>query len=174
MQLDDDQWFTRLDQKPFESHYRYFETTIDHAVEKVWPHALNIAGWMTDHRIVTLAGEPGKVGHFERVFARGIGPQVPEPHHHLYGMAALVPLKYIALEVFPERGGSYGNTREWAGFDGILLVDLGDKTKVIVLLMVVTRGKVEETKTLEEQRQDDEATRAQLESYFKNLKRLVG
>jgi uncharacterized protein YndB with AHSA1/START domain len=159
---------THLDDKPYESHYVYLETVIDHPVEKVWPHAVNIGSWMTDHRLETLAGEAGEVGHFERVYLRGLGEEVPTPHYHLYGTAAVVPNKCIVLEVFPEQGGSYGKTREWMMFDSILLVDLGSRTKMIFLMIDVNMGRAEQ----KEQHQD-ELARERLNRYFDNLKQLV-
>jgi hypothetical protein len=166
--------YDRLDRKPFGSHYRYFETTIARSVEDVWPHALNIGSWMTDHRLVPLAGEPGKVGYFEQVFAGGVGKDVPPPHHHFYGIAEVVPLKYIALEVFPEVGGSYGDPQQWIGFDGILLIDVGGSTKVVVLLLVVNPEKPED-KAPQSHETDarEDATAIQLNRYFDNLKRLA-
>src|SRR5688572_20156382 len=126
--------YERLDQKPYDSHYLYDEVTLDHPVEMVWSHALKIGSWMSAHGLEAVAGEPGKVGHFERVFPHGLGPEVGLPHHHVYGIAHVIPHKYIALEVLPEKGGSYGNPRQWMSFDGILLVELGERTKLIFLL----------------------------------------
>ncbi|HEV8333106.1 MAG TPA: hypothetical protein VGQ22_16895 [Steroidobacteraceae bacterium] len=166
--------YEKLDQKPFGSHYRYFETTIARPVEKVWPHALNIGSWMTDHRMEPLSGERGTAGFCERVYAAGIAPETTLAHHHYYGIAAVVPYKYIALEVFPEVGGSYGDPREWIGFDGIVLVDLGGSTKVIVLLLIVDTKKPDRQPAPEHGVDSTEdATGVQLARYFANLKRLA-
>ena len=167
--------YERLEQKPFESHYRYFETVVAQPVERVWPHALNIGGWMGDHRLEPLDGRPGEVGFFEKVIPHGLGAEFALPHHHLYGIADVVPYKQISLEVFAEKGGSYGIEREWIGFDTILLVDLGSSTKVIVLLLVVHLGQRPDASPslAERQHAEDVATRAQLERYFNNLHCMV-
>jgi hypothetical protein len=161
-----------LDHRPYESIYMLAETVIDHPVEKVWPHALDIGGWMSAHRLETRNGEPGKVGHFERVYPRDLGDDVPLPRYHLYGVAEIIPLKLIALEVLPEQGGSYGNAREWMSFDSILLNDLGGRTRLTFMLVDVHMGKGE--KDFHARRKSElEGARALLEQYFENLKQLV-
>src|SRR5688572_7549822 len=117
--------YSSLDDKPYDSGYLLMDTVIDHPIEKVWREALKIGEWMNAHRLETLSGKAGAVGHFERVHPRNLPASTPEPHYHLYGIAHLVPLKLIALEVLPEKGGSYGETREWASFDSLLFADLG-------------------------------------------------
>ena len=164
--------YRTLEDKPYESMYMYGETIIDHPVERVWSHALNIGGWMSAHRLETLDGEPGKVGFFERVFPNGIGAEVPLAHYHLYGIAELIPLKLIALEVFPEEGGSYGSTAPRLSFDYILLTDLGDRTKVVFAMVDVTLRKGDQ-EFRERQRREHEEGRERLEPYFDNLKRLI-
>lgn len=167
--------YKRLDEKPYESQYLCVETIIEYPVEKVWPHALQIGKWMTDHRLETLAGEAGKVGHFERVFMRGIGAEVPEPHYHLYGIAEIIPFKLIAMEVFPEIGGSYGKKREWVMFDSILFVDLGGRTHITFLLvdMQVGRGAGRHRKKMDDEEQEREVIRDRLGRFFDNLRQLV-
>lgn len=164
--------YRSLDDKPYESHYLYAETIIDHPVEKVWPHALNIGGWMSAHRLETLAGEPGKVGHFERVYPHGLSAETRLPHYHLYGVAEIVPHKYIALEVLPENGGSYGVTREKMSFDGILLTDIGGKTQLVFLMVDVLKG-CGTAESRERRRHELEGARKLLNGYFENLKQLV-
>jgi hypothetical protein len=166
--------YSNLGQKPYDSHYLYFETTIDSPVEKVWPHALNIGSWMSAHGLETLAGEPGKVGHFEKVCPRDLGSDAGLPHYHLYGIAHIVPFKYIALEVLPEMGGSYGNSRQWMSFDGILLVDLGGATKVIFLVVDVHMGERDEVYYERTRDELEEAGRHLIGPYFENLRSLVG
>jgi hypothetical protein len=164
--------YERLDEKPYDSHYLHAEVILDHPVERVWPHALKIGRWMSAHGLETVAGESGKVGHFERVYPRGLGPEIGLPHHHVYGIAHIIPHKYLALEVLPERGGSYGNKREWISFDGILLTDLGAKTQLTFLLIDVHRGKG----SREEYAQrgaEIEGLRKLLDQYFENLRCLV-
>lgn len=167
--------YERFDQKPFESRYMYEETIIDYSVEKVWPHALNIKGWMSDHRLETLEGKPGKVGHFERVYpAEGVGAEVPLAPYHLYGVAEIIPFKLIVLEVFSEIGGSYSSAREMIVFDAILLTDLGKKTNFAVLAIDTWMGsKQEKGKHTEELCFDEKVMRARLKRYFENLKQLV-
>jgi hypothetical protein len=144
-----------------------FDTVIEAPVEKVWPQALKIGSWMTAHRLETVAGEPGKVDHFEQVFPRNLAADVPEPHYHFYGIAAAVPHQYIALEVFPERGGSYGKTRPWLMFDVLQFTDLGGRTRVTFLMIDVQLGK----EAVPEAKHDGVAD--MIHGYFENLKRLV-
>ena len=160
--------YASLEDKPYESHYLYVDTIIDHPVERVWKHAVKISTWMTDYRLVTLAGIAGEVGHFERVYPPGLAEGTPPPHYHLYGIAELIPNKCIFIEVFPERGGSYGKTREWLMFDNILLVDLGGRTKVIFFIIDVHPGRAAQPES-----HDDAVLRDRLERYFVNLKKLA-
>lgn len=164
--------YRRLDEKPYESFYLYVETIINHPVERVWSHALNIGEWMSAHRLETIAGEPGQVGHFERVYPTGLGSDVPQPHYHLYGIAAIIAPKLIALEVFPEKGGSYGKTRQKLSFDTILLTDLGGKTHVAFHMVDVHPGKVE-ADFAARRGAELEGVRRMLEQYFSNLRALV-
>jgi hypothetical protein len=172
MQSNTGQLIRSLDQKPYESHYLHVETIIDHPVEKVWPCALNIGSWMSAHRLETIAGEPMNVGHFERVYPRNLGAEVPPPHYHLYGIAEIIPLKLIALEVLPEKGGSYGDAHEWVSFDNILLSDIGAKTQVTFLMVEIQLGKWDQ-RSRENRNAVLEGVRPMLEGYFENLKRLV-
>jgi hypothetical protein len=169
-----DAMYQRFDEKPYESKYFILDTVIDHPPEVVWPHASNIGSWMSDHRLVTLEGEPGRVGHFERVYA-DVGDEVPEPRSHVYGIAQLVPPTYIGLEVFSEKGGSFGDPREYISFDTILLTDIGGKTKLTFLVIDVRPG--EQQPISEEARETEEALRAPMEDrarrYFDNLNRVV-
>lgn len=167
--------YESLAAKPYGSEYLYVETILDHPVQKVWPHALHIGKWMTDHRMETLAGSPGTVGHFERVFPRGIAAEVPEPHYHLYGIAQIVPFKMIAMEVFPERGGSYGKTREWVMFDTILFTELGNRTHIGFLLVDMHLGHEapKDPRKVQEEEKEREVMRDRLSRFFDNLKQLV-
>lgn len=164
--------YERLDQKPYESLYLHAETIIDHPVRRVWPHVLNIGGWMSAHNLQTLDGKAGEVGHFERVLPKKLAPGTPPPHYHLYGVAEIIPHKLIALEVLPEKGGSYGKTRQYMSFDSILLTDLGERTHLTFLMIDVYAGRGEPdffTKRKEELKH----ARALLDQYFENLRRLV-
>lgn len=164
--------YRSLADRPYGSLYLYVEAIIDHPVEKVWPHALDIGSWMSAHGLETIAGEPGKVGHFERVLPRGVGADVPLPHYHLYGITEIIPLKLIVLEVFPERGGSYGVTKQWMSFDNILLTDLGGRTKVVFLMVDAHLGEHDE-EYHQRRKKEVEGGRDLLNGYFENLRRLV-
>jgi hypothetical protein len=161
--------YQSLKEKPFESHYVYVDAILDEPVEKVWPHAVHIGKWMNDHKLQTVAGEPGSVGHFEKVLPQGFD-HLPTPRHHFYGTAYLVPFKCISLEVFPEKGGSYGSPSEWRMFDHILLTDLGGKTKIAFLMQEVHPGAAgAEPRKLGE----EEQMRERSLKYFENLIDLV-
>lgn len=170
--------FERLDQKAYGSHYFYVETVIDQPIERVWQRALRISDWMTDHRLETIAGKTGEVGHFERVYACGIGPEVPQPHYHLYGIAEIIPLKCIALEVFPERGGSYGDAKPWVAFDSILFSEVAGGTRLVFLQIHVTLGGnndgVDDAHAAERRKAEEATGRERLHRYFENLRRLAG
>jgi len=127
--------YRSLDEKPFEAHYLFEDIVIDAPPEHIWPLALRIGSWMDAHRLETIDGHEGEVGHFERVYPRGLGDETPLPHYHVYGVGFLVPNKYIGLEVMSERGGSYGAEREYISFDGITLADRGDGTTNVSFLM---------------------------------------
>lgn len=134
--------YQTLEDREFDSHYRLDDIDIDRPVEEVWPHAVEIGRWMDTHVLETIDGSATEVGHLERVWPRNLGDDLGEPRYHLYGVAYVIPSRYIALEVFPEKGGSYGNARPWVSFDGILLTDLGDgRTRVTFLLIDVHQGK---------------------------------
>lgn len=164
--------YQSLDERPYESFYLYIEGTFDHPVDKVWPHALDIGSWMSDHRLVTLAGQPGQVGHFQRVFSRGMGPEVPLPHHHLYGLVEAIPPKMIVLEIFPEKGGSYGKARQKISFDSIILTDLGGRTHIAFHMVDVHLGRGEQDFAAR-RKSELEAVRGMIERYFENLRRNV-
>jgi hypothetical protein len=166
------QAFRTLAQKPFASHYFYCDAVIDHPVERVWPHALNIASWMTDHRLETIDGASGHVGHFERVWAGDIDPATtPEPHYHLYGISQIVPHKLIVLEVFPEFGGSYGSMKDSVGFDAMVFTNLGDATSIAFVMIEVETG--EDGNNDEAWAETQEIATERIRRYFDNLRELV-
>ncbi len=167
-----DDVYGSLEQKPFDSFYLLVETTIDHPVARVWPHALNIGGWMSAHRLETIAGQPGQVGHFERVYPRALAEDVPQPHYHLYGIAYLEPMKMIVIEVFHEKGGSYGNTRAKMSFDTLFLTDLGSRTLLGFHMVDLHMGKGDEEWRASRQH-ELEAVRGMLHGYFDNLRQLI-
>jgi hypothetical protein len=170
MQTKPDQ-YEKLADKPYDSLYFHAETVIDQPIEKVWRHALDIGSWMSSHKLETLDGKRGEVGHFEKVSPHGVGPDVPLPHHHLYGIGAVIPMKFIGLEVLPEKGGSYG-TKDWVSFDGILFTDLGGKTH-ITFHMVDVHLKKADPVALERRKAEIEAGRKLMDRHFENLWRLV-
>src|SRR5262249_54287311 len=95
---------------------------------------------------------------------------------HLYGVTQLVPPTYVGFETFSEKGGSYGDPREFLSFDSILLADVGGKTKLTFLVIEVKPGAPQpiagDARKLEEEfpraAYEDRARR-----YFDNLSRLV-
>jgi hypothetical protein len=106
------------------------------------------------------------------VFPRGLGDEVGLPRYHLYGIADVIPFKYIALEVFPEKGGSYGNPKEWMSFDGVLFIDLLQKTKVVFLMVDVQMGQRDEEER-RRRKQELDGGHKLIRGYFDNLTRLV-
>jgi hypothetical protein len=135
--------YTTLDQKPFTADYTYTEQIIDHPVAKVWEHALDIAAWMSaNHEWEPIDGEPGTVGYFWKISPRehyvpGDEP-LPEPRYHMIGITKIIEHKLIEVEVFPEKGGSYGNRfmpEDDRGFGPLFFTDLGDKTCVTALII---------------------------------------
>jgi hypothetical protein len=166
--------YKTLDDKPYQSAYLYHDAIIDSPVRELWPHVLNIGGWMAAHGLETIDGRPGEVGHFERVHPRGLAAGTPEPHYHLYGIAEIVPFKCVALEVFPEAGGSYGNSAKKTSFDTILLSDLGERTHLSFLMIdVLLQPREGDVLHAEDKQQRRERLRSLLDTYFDNLRRLV-
>lgn len=165
--------YRNLEDRPYGSLYLHVEAIIDHPLEKVWRQALDIGSWMSAHQLETIAGEPCRIGHFERVYPRGLGPDVPMPHHHLYGIVEIIPYRLIALEVFPERGGSYGVTKPWMSFDSILFTDLGNRTNVVFLMVDAHLGEHDEDYH-QRRKREVAAGRDLIDGYFDNLRRLLG
>ena len=165
-----------LDQRPYESYYKIHETTINHPLEKVWPHVLNIGGWMINHEMETISGEPGQEGHLVKVMPHGIGDEVPLPHYHLYGITKIIPYKYIALEIFNEEGGSYGVNKKGMSFDSILLNEVNGKTKITFLITGMSFEKTADQKksqTPEEIKKAAEQFDKRFKGFWKNLSGLV-
>lgn len=166
--------YRSLADKPYESEYLVHDTVIDCRVTELWPHLLNIGGWMSAHRLETIDGAAGQAGFFERVHPSNIVAGAPEPHYHLYGIAEIVPYKCVALEVFPEAGGSYGNNAEKTSFDTILLTDLGVRTHLTFLMIDVLLSKAAGgTIHTEDKQARKQRLAAVLDGYFDNLRRLV-
>lgn len=164
--------YKSLAEKPYQSLYLQADTTIPHSVEKVWSHVLNIGGWMSAHRLEPIAGEPGKVGFFERVYPAGLGDEFGYPRYHLYGITEIIPQKYIALEVFPEKGGSYGSNVERMSLDSVVLTAVGEQTHLFFVMIDLTLGEVDEAFRQRQQREHS-LGQALIRQYFDNLKALV-
>jgi hypothetical protein len=169
----------RLADKPFASHYLHVAAVIDAPVSQVWPHVLDIESWLQDHELETINGAPGTVGLVQRVRPRGLSEAIPRPHYHLYGIAHVVPERLIVLEVFAEKGGSYGITHDWAMFDYLIVSDKGDKTEVSFVMLDLTLGDAgQRARGHNPLSKDKEAESAhtieRLRHNFGNLKRLVG
>lgn len=49
----------------------HHEFTIDKPVGDIWPHMLNLGGWMPTHDLVTVAGKSGEVGELIKVYGAG-------------------------------------------------------------------------------------------------------
>jgi hypothetical protein len=162
--------YTSLGQKPFLSHYLYVDAIIDHPVSKVWPFAVNLPCWMSaHHRWEPIDGEPGEVGLFWRLWptTEYVGRETPPPNYHLAGIQRIIPYKFIGLEVFMEKGGSYGGMipEDHVGFDNLLFADLGAKTQVTALF-------IEESKTALTGG-SEEASVANVANHFENLKKFI-
>lgn len=167
--------YKKLSDKPYHSEYLIHDTRLNHPVAVVWPHVVNIGGWMSAHRLETIDGAAGQVGHFERVYPRNLAATSPAPHYHLYGVAALVPLKMVALEVFPEAGGSYGNPANKTSFDSIILTDLGDQTHLTFHMVDVLLDRPASGAKLHSETPEARLVRLRgvLDGYFDNLRNLI-
>jgi hypothetical protein len=166
--------YTSLDEKPFASRYMFFHDVIDRPVEDVWSHAIHIGAWMNEHRLVTLAGTEGHQGHFERVYPQNLPPETPEPHYHLYGIAEVVAPHYIVLEVFSERGGSYGDESEKIGVDIIALSQREARSTNVGLFLVdltVAQGNGAQTEAAVADVERE--TQLRIPRYFENLRQLA-
>jgi hypothetical protein len=166
--------YQTLAEKPYLSEYVCHEAVFDCPVAELWPHVLDIGGWMSAHQLETLDGRAGEVGHFERVHPRNLGEETPAPRYHLYGVAEIIPQKLVALEVFPETGGSYGSPVNKTSFDSILLTDLGGRTQLTFLMIDVLLD-LSSGDRLHSEDKAERRTRLAglLDVYFENLRGLV-
>ena len=167
--------YSRFSEKPYETTYTCFETTVDARIEHVWPCAVDIENWMSEYRLDTLDGERGKVGYFQRVYPP-VQPTMPPPHYHYYGIAELIPHKLIVLETFNEKGGSYGRTRPGMHLDLIILNDLGGVgTRVTLIMTEIGLGAAADATHVAHKPTDADRARwsARMDRYFENLKRQV-
>lgn len=158
-------------QKPVDVYF-FEETTIDQPAEKVWPHLLNIKGWLNDYATETISGEGGKVGLLVKVMPPGIGDEVPLPHNHLYRLATAIPNKLITLKVFSEEGGSYG--MDYTNIDNMLLTEIGGKTKISFIGGMEIRSHGMAEKEIQEYIKNiEESVPVRFEKFWANLKYLV-
>lgn len=124
---------TNCDEAPsvFNGHYE-IEVTIDRPVAEVWEKYLDIASWVTSHRIEDAAGEPGSVGSITRVyFDEKIAAEIdmPHPRYHYCKIIKLEPLKHYLLKTYSEKGGSYGS--RITAFDNAKFEEINGKTHII-------------------------------------------
>jgi hypothetical protein len=171
--------YTEFDQKPFTADYTYTEQIVDHPVAEVWEHALDIPAWMSaNHEWEPIAGEPGKVGYFWRISPREhyvpADDPLPEPRYHVIGISKVIPHKLIVVELWPEKGGSYGNRfmpEDDAGFGALIFTDLGDKTCITALNIHTAHREPDQPHP--DTSISDEEKAGPFAGHFDNLRKLV-
>ena len=121
------------DMKFYDSAY-YTETVIEYPIEKVWPHILNINGWLIDDEFITqtVSGEEGEVGHIVKMVRLGVSDETPLPHYHFYKLTEVIPNKLFTLKGFSEEGGSYG-LPEKLGFETFILTEDNGNARVSLI-----------------------------------------
>lgn len=106
------------------------EVTINRPVAEVWLQHLDVASWVTSHRIENVFGEPGTLGSINRVsFKKSVEMDMPTPHYHYCKIIKLVPEKCYMIKTYSEKGGSYGI--DMTAFDDTRFIECDGKTKVI-------------------------------------------
>jgi hypothetical protein len=172
--------YTSVDARPFSTHYVWAEADIEHPVEKVWDFAVDLPLWMgANHEWEPLAGELGKAGMLWRIWPRrhyvaesGLDPDdLAPPRYHYVGIAKVIRHKLIGVEVWTERGGSYGGAlhESHTGLDSLLLTDLGGRTNVRGLFIAVEDPKPEQHVDTSE----EEQLAANVMLHFENLRKLI-
>lgn len=171
--------YTMLDQKPFTADYTYTEQIVHHPVAKVWEYALDLPAWMSaNHEWVPVSGEPGTVGYFWKISPRehyvpGDQP-LAEPRYHVIGISKVIRNKLIIVEIFPEKGGSYGNRfmpEDDRGFGQLILTDLGEKTCITAVnIHTASRGP---DQPHPDTSISDEEKAGPFAGHFDNLRKLV-
>jgi hypothetical protein len=127
--------YASLAEKPFTTYYVWREIDIAASAAVVFARARRIGEWIDTHQMITVDGEPGEAGHFQRVLPRNLPPETPEPLHHVYGIGYLIPNRLICLEIFNENGGSRGDPRNWTVLNRIIVTEITpDETRVAFLL----------------------------------------
>jgi hypothetical protein len=168
--------YTSVDQRPFNTDYVWAEAVIGHPIETVWRHALDFPAWMfANHEWEPIAGETGKPGMLWRLWPRRhyVGDDCPAPHYHFVGIAKIIRHKLIAAEVWPEKGGSYGDRfvpPSYRGLDNILLTDLGGGRTDIRALFIATMD-AQPGQQIDTSEEDEPAQNVML--HFENLQKVI-
>ena len=105
----------------------YAEVTIDHPAKEIWPHILNLGGWVKNRSYETLSGEPNQEGELIKASALGDDGKVLEGEYYYLKTIKVIPLKYYLFKAFSAEDYSV----EFDGFDSFTLVEEGNTTRVI-------------------------------------------
>jgi len=154
------------------------EVTIDRPVTEVWNQFLDVASWVTSHRIEEVSEPRRTLGAITRVspseeamraVSSATGEELPPAHHHYCKIVHFVPEQQYVLKTYSEKGGSYG--LELTAFDDTRFTPLdGDRTKVTFNLFCEMKGGlVEKDPTA----MSLEGSRLGMVENLNNLKRLV-
>jgi hypothetical protein len=169
--------YTSVEGRPFNTHYVWAEAVLDHPVEKVWEVAVDLAAWMpANHEWEVISGEVGKVGVLYRIWPRKHyvgGDECPPPHYHWVGIAKLIRHKLIGVEVWPEKGGSYGDKfvpASYRGLDNVLLTDLGDGRTNVRGLFIAT---MDQQADQELDTNEEEELKENVMLHFENLGKVL-
>jgi len=169
--------YTAVTERPFNTRYTWAEAVIDHPAENVWPYAVDLPLWMpANHEWEPIAGETGKVGMLYRLWPRKHyvgGDECPPPHYHWVGIAKLIKHKLIGVEVWTEKGGSYGDRfvpPSYRGLDNILLTDLGDGRTNVRGLFIAT---MDPEPGQELDTNDEAVTADNVMLHFDNLRKVI-
>jgi hypothetical protein len=172
--------YETVDERPFDTHYVWADADFDHPIETVWEQALDIPSWMgANHEWEPITGEPGKAGMLYRLWPRkhylvesGVEGECPPPHYHFVGIAKVIRHKLLGVEVWPEKGGSYGGLVEAAhkGLDSLVFTDLGNgRTNVKGLFIAVEERKPDQHIDTSE----EENIAANVMLHFDNLRKVI-
>ena len=119
----------RLEDTSIENVLLDLQILINASVSKVWAHWIDMASWVTSHRIEHVSGEIGTVGLISRAsFALAGDMGYPAPHYHYNQVLKVVPEQQYTFKTYSEAGGSYG--LRMLGFDDARFIDAEEKTKV--------------------------------------------
>lgn len=70
------------------------EFTIDRPAKEVWPHMINLGGWMPTHKLVTVEGNSGEVGETIKVYSS------EKAYFHLKTIK-MEPCKSVVMKMMP-------------------------------------------------------------------------